>query len=32
MNHCYPFINTPLSFDFQALEPFIDEKNHVPAP
>lgn len=26
MNHCYPFVNTPLPFDFQALEPFIDEK------
>lgn len=26
MNHCYPFINTPLKYDYNALEPFIDEK------
>lgn len=26
MNHCYPFINTPLPYGYDALEPFIDEK------
>lgn len=26
MNSCYPFINTPLPYAFDALEPFIDEK------
>ena len=25
-NHCYPFINTPLPYDYNALEPYIDEK------
>lgn len=26
MNHYYPFVNTPLPYDYSALEPFIDEK------
>lgn len=26
MNHCYPFVNTPLPYDYHDLEPFIDEK------
>ena len=26
MNNYYPFINTPLPYDYDALEPFIDEK------
>ena len=26
MNHYYPFVNTPLPYDYDALEPFIDEK------
>lgn len=26
MNQCYPFINTPLPYAYDALEPFIDEK------
>ena len=26
MNHFYPFVNTPLPYDYNALEPFIDEK------
>nr|WP_294492475.1 superoxide dismutase [uncultured Mediterraneibacter sp.] len=26
MNHYYPFINTPLPYSYDALEPFIDEK------
>lgn len=26
MNHCYPFVNTPLPYSYHALEPFIDEK------
>lgn len=26
MNHYYPFINTPLPYDYHALEPYIDQK------
>ena len=26
MNHFYPFVNTPLPYEYDALEPFIDEK------
>ena len=26
MNHYFPFVNTPLPYDYDALEPFIDEK------
>lgn len=26
MNHTYPFYNLPLSYDYDALEPYIDEK------
>lgn len=26
MNSCYPFVNTPLPYAYNALEPFIDEK------
>lgn len=26
MNNCYPFINTPLPYEYDALEPFIDKK------
>ena len=26
MNHYYPFVNTPLPYDYDALEPFIDKK------
>lgn len=26
MNNFYPFVNTPLPYDYNALEPFIDEK------
>ena len=25
-NNYYPFVNQPLPYDFDALEPFIDEK------
>ena len=25
-NRCYPFINTPLPYGYNALKPFIDEK------
>lgn len=25
-NNFYPFVNLPLSYDYDALEPFIDEK------
>lgn len=26
MNSCYPFVNTPLPYSYDALEPYIDEK------
>lgn len=26
MNHYYPFVNTPLPYAYDALEPFIDKK------
>ena len=26
MNNFYPFVNTPLPYDYNALEPYIDEK------
>ena len=26
MNHYFPFVNTPLPYDYDALEPFIDKK------
>ena len=26
MNTCYPFVNTPLPYEYNSLEPFIDEK------
>ena len=26
MNHCYPFVNTPLPYDYDALEPWIDRE------
>lgn len=26
MNNCYPFVNTPLPYAYNALEPYIDEK------
>ena len=32
MNHYFPFVNTPLPYDYDALEPFIDEKTHVSPP
>ena len=26
MNSCYPFVNTPLPYAYDALEPYIDEE------
>lgn len=36
MNSCYPFVNTPLPYAYDALEPYIDEEtmhlHHDPPP